>query len=346
MKTRFAAGIVALFGFVSICSAGTSIELQSSYLGDGWFRYRMKTLPEPFLRHLDVQGFGFNGLSTGWPGYEYGTPPVDWQSGPTNHLPVWNYRLPYPSQQRPYEREFLVRSPEHTFRYATNATLIMTLDLVSDIFGNGVFSSIIGYVNLPCLVPCPPGQADGSPPDRTCLFKFIDTDMLIDSLLVTNGMVTGVTFSAGFKSTVLLEGSMDYSRWTNIAYIWGNPGATMWTTNTPLNDYGQFFRIELVAYNEHVTNLPPLSARPAAAGTRHALKTIPAGPTLTCRPQGKDVAIQFLSVQGQNYDVQAINQRGEPIVMQAVFGTGERIEVRFPAADLPNPVFFSAKPTP
>jgi hypothetical protein len=356
MKTKFSAGIAVMFVFVAVCSGTTCIELQSTYLGDGWFRYRMKSLPEPFLLHVDIQGLYLGGASTsGQSDYVYGESPLDWQNEAASQFPGWRYQLPYPSQQRPYQREFFIQSTERTFRYATNATIFMTLELVSDWFsywrGAGHFTPILGYVNLPCLYPCSPEQADDSPPDRLCVFKIVESDMTLDSLVVTNGLITGVTFSAEFNSTVLLEGSMDYSHWTNIGYIWGDKGVTTWTTNAPLNDLGRYFRIELVAMDEHVTNLPPLLASSPIATvglkTSAATKADLAGsPFVICRPQGNDVAVQFVSEAGQKYAVQAMDVRSQVVVTQEMTGTGKLVEAHFEAATLPNPVFFSAKPLP
>lgn len=342
-----------VFVFVAVCSA-TTIELQSTYLGDGWFKYRMKVPFDPFFKTMDVGDFGIMVFTNA---VDYGPAPQDWTNSPaTGNSAFWKYQPPIPSQVRPYEREFLVRSSERSYRVVTNAIFLFSLRQVSDWFdywaGRGSFSAnMFGYVYLPCLNPCSSSMADGSPPDLTSAISIIDHDMTLDNLIVTNGQVMGVVFSAGFKSTVLLEGSMDSVNWTNIAYLWGDAGRTTWSTNVPLNDFGNFFRVELVAMDEHITNLPPLSANSAIAVAGLKTSAVAQGssstiPSLTCRPQGNGVAVQFMSEAGRKYAVQALDVRSRVVVTRDVAGTGQMVEAHFEAAILPNPVFFSAKPLP
>lgn len=332
--------------------ATTFIELQSSYLGDGWFRYRMQMPYDPFFRKADVGDIAITSFTNF---AEFGPAPQDWTNQPSSgNSAAWRYALPIPSQTRPYVREFLVRSDEHTFRVGTNAMVVMSLELVSDWFDywadhGAIAQNIVGYAHIPCLIPCSPQLADNSPTNFTAILEIVDHDLTLDSLIVTNGEVNGVTFSAAFKSTVLLEGTFDHRQWTNIAYLWGNAGATTWRTNIALNDFGSFFRLELVAMNEHVTNLPPLNTFSSAAKASKDQPATVVRPAQTsvqvqrCFPEGEEMVVKFNSQTGVTYGVSAMGMRGTTLCTQDVAGTGAEAEARFNTTSLPNTVWFKVE---
>lgn len=307
----------------------------------------MKTHADPFFVSADITQFSVTPFTNR---AELGAPPQDWiaSSWATNTNWVsWSY-TPGTPQVRPYEREFVVRSANQTYRVASNASLVASLVLNSDLFGKGIFSdNMVALGTLPCIQPCPPAQADGSPPDYTCLWKIID-DILLDRLVMTNESVHGITFTWDNKSTVRLQGTSNHVHWTNVAYVYGNPGTTTWTTNAALNGFGNFFRIQLISIGEHVTNLPPLSA---SASSTESLRTSSATASvgssisaLTYRLDGEEMVIEFTASSGQTYLFQAVDQNAKVAASQTVQGRGTVAELRFKTAELPTPVFFSVKP--
>lgn len=199
-------------------------------------------------------------------------------------------------------------------------------------------SGALFYAGMACLVPCSPEEADGSPTNFTYVLKLVP-DVAINGLIQTNGNVFGMDFTWGYDSTFLLQGSTNLNDWTNIAYVWSYPPETVWTTNTPLNNYGQFFRVELVA-DGHSTNLPPLSS---ALATSAKTKTgvSPETPTVTSsRFAGGKILVNVAGQSGQTISVQALDSHGAVRVAQSVVVQETSATVGFDATKLPNPVFF------
>ena len=171
----------------------------------------------------------------------------------------------------------------------------------------------------------------------------------MDSLVLTNEQVTGVEFSAAFKSTVLLEGTFDHSNWTGVAYLWGNAGTTTWTTNVALNDFGSFFRLQLVAHNEHVTNLPPLNAASPSLMLSDMQSSVRSASTYVpvevsgCFPEGDEMVVKFVSKQGAKYLVQATDLRGNALSLQTITTDEAEGEARFQLSSLPDAVLFKVE---
>ncbi len=242
------------------------IELESTYLGDGWFRYRLRSFPDPFFSFFDLGGlvlFSFTNRA------EYGVDPLEWQNYGTNQCTGWHWQegLPWDYHQaRPYERVFVVRSTECHFRRndlefsgAAECDLItMSLALASDMCPPPWCSwNMVGYASVRCLAPCSAAEADGSPTNLVSRISLIP-DIKIDRLLSEGERIVGLSFSWFQESTVQLEASADFVSWRPIYYIYGSPPSTDWMSPRPLNADGKFFRLRLVA-GGHATNLPPLN---------------------------------------------------------------------------------------
>jgi hypothetical protein len=334
---------------LALCLAGcgtaqatTFLEWQSTYLGDGWFQYQMSVMNDPFFTEADITWAGINftnqidqsGDSTNWSYVGRSEPFSGWSF--TNGMPA-----------RPCTETFLVRSSETSYRLASGtnadgALVAMSLSLaeVYPGMGSGVFSqNIVGYANLPCLVPCRPEDADGSPTNSVFDLKLVP-DVNINRLVQEDGVVDGVDFTYDYPSTFLLQGTLDFNHWTNIAYIWSYPPETVWTTNRSLGDYGQFFRVAIVA-GDYTTNLPPLN------NAKFASKAVAKGGTATTRVSGCQfasgkVVVKVTTQPGRLVLVQAINGRGTVLQSQQVLPKGSSATVNFDVASLPNPVFFQA----
>ena len=325
--------------------ATTFLELQSTYLGDGWFQYRMSVMNDPFFTEADIPILSFiftnqidqSTTSTNWVNSHWTNATSDWM--PTNGYPA-----------RPYTTMFLMRSSETSYRLATgtNATgalVLMSLVPAECYPGNGptvYFVNIVGYAFVPCLVPCRPEDADGSPTNFVYDLKLVP-DVNINRLVQENGIIDGVDFNYDFPSTFLLQGSSDLSHWTNIAYLWSYPPETVWTTNVSLGDYGQFFKLALVA-GIHMTNLPPLNSAPQMAPKPAAKTSIATTtPRVTgCRLTSGKVAVSVTTNPGQTVQVQAVDSHRVVKQTQKIVAQDASATVSFDAASLPNPVFFQA----
>lgn len=334
---------LALFCIGSgIANATTFLQLQSTYLGDGWFQYQMNVLNDPFFTEADV-----NGLQIGFTNEtESSTCTTNWiNDGWTNSSSDWSFNSGIPS--RPYDVTFKIHSSETSYKMGTNlftedAMVLLTLYLTSMYPGSaeGVFSQdIVGYATMPCLVPCPPEEADNSPTNFVYDLKLVP-DVTINQLIQTNGQIQGVDFDWASEATFILQGTKDFNNWTNITYVWSYPPETVWTTNQSLNDYGSYFRLELVT-DGHSSNVPSLTSNLRVA------PKIPAQPLRVTGTQliGDKIVVGVSSSPGQTCYVQALDSLLIVRQSQQVVSSGTA-SASFDPAGLPNPVFFRAVLSP
>ena len=341
LKTALALLLALFWLAVGAAKATTFLQLQSTYLGNSWFQYQMTVFDDPFFTEADITQFVIN--------FTNQIDQIDgangWSYQGTNG---WEFTNGYPA--RPYSETFLARSSKTSYRLGlgTNedgAIVLMSLFLAEIYPGvaEGIVSgNLVGYANVPCLVPCDPADADGSPTNFVYTLKML-TDVTINQLIQTNGNVYGVDFMWNAESTFLLQGSSDLNTWTNIAYLWSYPPETLWATNVSLNDYGQFFRIALVA-DGHATNLAPLSAgvTPVPKSVTKAFTTLTTPRVTGCQFANGKVSVNLATQAGQTVLVQAVDAHGAVQQTQQAAAQGGSVTVNFNAVSLPNPVFFKA----
>ncbi|HEU5396783.1 MAG TPA: hypothetical protein VFV81_06425 [Verrucomicrobiae bacterium] len=311
----------------------TFLTLQSTYLGDGWFQYRMNVMDDPFFLQADIVSVQFTTFTNlidrvdGTNGWSY-TATNGWEF--TNSIP-----------ERPYSETFLMRSPETSFRLATNADgAVSVFSLVLSDFNpsSAASGNLVGYAYMNCLVPCSPAEADGSPTNYLFVLKLLP-DVVLNRLIETNGNVYGIDFNWSHDATYVLQGSSDFNSWTNITYLWGYAPETVWTTNTPLNDFGQYFRVELVAGTQ-TTNLPPLSS---ALSTPNSSGGVSTGlPVTSCQLVAGKMAVQIATSSGQTVQVQALDSHNAVLQTQTITAQGTSVTATFDPTALPSPVYFRA----
>lgn len=334
--------------------ATTFLQFQSTYLGDGWFQYQMRVMPDPFFTEQDVTQFviGF-------------TNQTDWVSGTnswsctesTNGASTWAFTngIPVP----PYTETFLMRSTETSYRLASftnhdaQAPLVLVSLMLADYAppiggGGSVYSvNVVGYAWMSGLIPCRLEEADGSPTNFVYTLKLLP-DVEIKQLVQDgNNNVTGVDFLWDSESTFVLQGTSDLVSWTNIAYLWSYPPETVWTTNRSLGDFGNFFRLALVATG-HATTLPPLNAATQPAPLLVKAKASTPAPT-TPRVTGFNISHGTIEVNvatqaGQAAQVQAVDRKGTVLQTRRIQPKGTSATVTFGASSLPGMVFFRASP--
>jgi len=316
MNRRGLGLIIASVLVMFTASARNAMEVESSYLGGGWFEYRLRTLDDPFIKNITL------GQLVPWPftNYVEDVLPEHW----TNFIPSggWSGIMfdGAVAQPRVKEITFQVRSSFTSFRRQHfGFTSILFVETADPYFLPG--GGVGGYVNLDCLIPCAPGGADGSPSNMVSSIELIP-DIKIDELIHTNGEIHGVKFSWAEPSTVQLEGSHDMGQWTPITRFFGNPPQSTWTTNASLNSSGSFFRLSLVA-NRHFTNglpLPTSFARSAAPGE------------IAIQSQqivdGK-IRLGFASVPNARYEVTYDEWSGQPLAAQQVTAVSAVTSVSF-----------------
>ncbi|HSY19720.1 MAG TPA: hypothetical protein VK815_15360 [Candidatus Acidoferrales bacterium] len=353
MKTNWRVFFLVLFGLgLGPSFATTFLQFDSTYLGDGWFQYKMHINKDPFFLEADVTQLSVNFTNQ----IDQSTTSSTWSnSGPDSTYSYSSWESSQGSSTRPYDAVFLMRSSETSYRLGTNvfdSAIVAFSLLLADYtpsFDGGVYSqNIVGFARMPCLIPCRPEDADGSPASFSYALKLLP-DVNITSLIQSNGVVQGVDFLWDYESTFLLQASTDFNSWTNIAYIWSYPPETLWTTNRSLDDFGQFFQISLVA-SGHATNLPSLNsnvllAKPAVAKTAIAT-TSTASRVSGCQVSGGKIAVKITTQANQNYTVSALDSHKTVRASQSLTATGDSASVCFDTKNLPSPVYFQVASTP
>lgn len=339
--------VMATASVVSV-SARHQIELESTYLGDGWFKYRLKTVNDPFFLFFDLGSLGVVFTNR----VEYGPFPEDWTSfeivspygdggwGTTNCNSL-------ACQIRPYERVFTVRSSERHFNTRFRGLVTMSFSTVGGYHGHATSGNVVGYVTMSQLAPCSAEEADGSATNLLAKVEITSLpDVEITRLERDGDRITGVTFYYDENSTVRLEGTRNFRDWTSIAYIYGSRGYSTWTTNVPLNSFDNYFRLALIAEG-HETNLPPLnpdsSGSFAAAEPRTSTGADNGGiRVLNCRPVAGGVEATIVAEPNQACEVSLLNGAGRTLQSQRITARKNTETVRFQISNPPNPVLVRA----
>jgi hypothetical protein len=221
------------------------IELTSRYNGDGWFEYRLRTLEDPFFEEC----YPFFVEPVHFTNRVASIPPVHWSDSFYRGWLGMGFDFSN-TPPRINETIFYVRSSCTNFRRAPQDFVVNANVVFTDCYCDGL--SITAVPTLDCLVPCAPEVADGSSPELVAQIELVP-DIKIDALVITNGAVYGLTFSWSQPSTVELQGSHNMTNWETIARFFGDAPQTTWTSNTPLNSFGEYFRLSLVA-NRHLSS--------------------------------------------------------------------------------------------
>jgi hypothetical protein len=329
LSARFVCALLMLLA-CDVRGERSPVGFESSYLGDGWFEYSAFTTDDPFFLFLDLPGVlvRFGDVIDAAP------LPARWTNASTASLNSWNFEgIGLGDQIRPYRATFRLRSPHTTFkRLPAGGVVLMSLAIVGGYHGYLASANIVGYWIPDALVPCPPEEADGSATNLLVWCPMINglPEPRLTDVVRSGDELLGVEFEYPGPSTVRLEGSRDFRAWTNIAYLYGQSGATTWTTNVSLATYGNFFRLRLVAEG-HATDLPPLnSLTPAVLAQSKSARTSEA-PGMKCAPPSNDIQLTIGSTPGKTYAISVLDPNLRPAESVQVKASGETTTVRFPA---------------
>lgn len=319
------------------------IALESTYLGDGWFRYRLTTVDDPFFAFFDLGSLSVTFENR----VEHGPTPEDWGTS-TNFgdAAAWEPIGPVlpGSQVRPYERTFLVRSSSRHFKQQVGALITMSFGTVGGYHGQATSMNIVGFVNINALVPCPESEADGSPTNLLTKVSIINLPDVEILSLVRNGAAThGVTFRYGEASTLRLDGTADFRSWNKIVYLYGGAGDTTWTTNQSLDTFGNYYRLLLVAEG-HVTNLPPLNAS-LSPGPLFVAANVNPVKVLRCAPVADGVEVTIATRPGNTHEISLLDSNARPVQSQSLTASSEVATVRFSTKPLGSVVLIQARDT-
>jgi hypothetical protein len=318
------AGMVWALGVCSGLSKDC-FELESHYNGDGWFTYRFRTLDDPFIAVIALSQ-----LTPSFTNFVASVPPDHW----TNFFYQGNWEgIMYDRsspQSRLNEIDFSVRSSSTSFRRLSLGFDAIVGIQLAPVLGGEWFG---GYVNLDCLVPCAPEDADGSSPDLVSQLELVP-DVKVDGLLLTNGGVYGLTFSWAEPSTVELQGSHDLAHWTPVARLFGDPPQTTWTTNVPLNSFGKFFRLMLVA-NRHLTN----NVASATLASEHSSDIKITAEEIV----NGQIRVGFASIPNAAYEVTYCEISGPALAAKQIRATNTFTTVLFPIGEPRSAARFKAR---
>jgi hypothetical protein len=240
MKTIRHLFSAVLAGLVLQQAATASMfEVESTYVGDGWFSYRVKTIGDPRFTVVTLKTLN---LPVFLNRVQYGTNSPSWTPSADPIGATWNY-VSSGSQPAGYEARFTVRSSERTFRTATVTALGYDFEYVD----SSTTQVASGSAEFSVLVPCLPAQADNSPTNRVSGFDPLPplADLKIDKLVARGGAIEGIGFSYSGDFTVTLQATTNFVQWSDVARLRGVGVSNVWTTNQPLNSYGNFFRLQL-----------------------------------------------------------------------------------------------------
>jgi hypothetical protein len=332
--------ILLLFISLEVSKATTFLTLQSTYLGNGWFQYQMNVMNDPFFNEVDIDTFSVEFTNQ----IDQSTTSTNYAFNGTNGYSDWTLTN-WPPPLRPFTETFLVRSSNTSWRLASVSTNVSAFGAIitGGLGWNTTYlpdNGALFYAEMSCLVPCDAADADGSPTNYIYALKLV-SDITINNLIQTNGNIYGLDFVWGYDSTFLLQASMDMNNWTNVAYIWSYPPETIWTTNTPLNSYGQFFRVELAA-NGYETNPPPLSSALVMPSKTKASISSAAPKVIGTKFVSGKIVVNVSAQSGQLVSVEALNSHGAICATHSVTIRETSATATFDVANLPNPVFFDA----
>jgi thiosulfate/3-mercaptopyruvate sulfurtransferase len=241
----FVLSVLALVAFnvgLSPAYSAKLVTLDSEYLGDGAFEYRLTYDQVPFLERCGLSNF-----SLPFPSYDSVLQePADWQRAPgfpttpqaTASLLWLNSQTNWNNEA--YQCAFRVRSQKSAFKLGT--CQVKNVLHWNDWAEPVVYPARIQEtLTLKCLVPCDPAQSDGSP----TLYQdggsdFPEVRITQWSVLNLNSLRLGITARAGLP--LCLESSADLRAWTRAGLVAGSGTVALWTANHEQAGPFQFYR--------------------------------------------------------------------------------------------------------
>jgi len=311
--------------------ANTFYELESTYEGDGWFRYRLRLPVDPFWAEAYITSITF------WfsQAAEQVVTPASW-SGSTG-----GYLSPNDPQIRPTEYVFRFRSSYRHFKLASRG-FSAHLYLRPQVWhfyktpeGPTVYAQdFFGIIDHECLIPCHPWEADGSAPRHTMRLSLVP-DVKILQLIRDSTGVSGLKYYLPYDASFLVEGSQNLTNWHALANGSAEAGTNQFNS-VNLTAGGPFYRIQVVGVNGHTLS----SASPVNAG---GLKSKPVnGVKILTTPAGR--VLTFSSIKSQSYQIDFLN--AQMAVLKSFTYQAQSEESTFPVPQelQTGPVFVAVRP--
>lgn len=219
MKThrnaKITSAIIPLLVTVASLSARAAplLTLDSQYLGEGLFEYRLAFAGQPYLERNGLTYFhlvfsGFEGV---------GQEPVDWKksrgfpSPPQAEASLSWVKDDATREDLPYTCAFQVRSQKSTFRLGT-AQVNYLLHWNEWAQPSNLSGNVNGSATLTCLLPCDPEQSDGSAPlCHSTASDFPQAAIQTISFQTPNPLRLGIIARAGLP--LCIEATVDLKSW-------------------------------------------------------------------------------------------------------------------------------------
>ena len=230
------------------CSANTFATCTSSYLSNGWFRYDLTLCDDPFFTEVSNLGLSVPVSNPA----AIGPVPLGWTNFVASRGTSW-HSMSTSAISRPQTVSLYLQSPFASYR--SESGTVSFVASVNDLISPYTSANMAGYGPVACLIPCPPGETNGAPPEINCKFEIVP-DVHIQQFLFLTNRLHGLSFSWCHNSTMQLQSSSNLINWTNTTYILGYPDTTTWTSSVPMDTLGKYFRLLLISNKHHPELIP------------------------------------------------------------------------------------------
>jgi thiosulfate/3-mercaptopyruvate sulfurtransferase len=229
---------------LNVCRAHDShlVMLDSEYLGDGIFEYRLTCNAQPYLERSGLSNFTLS-----FPGFDgVVQEPANWQRAPGFPTPPqaeaslrWlHYQTNWESL--PYQCAFRVRTQKSAFRLGTSqSTNVLHWNDWAE--PPNYRTNIQESLTLRCLIPCDSDQADGSPPlYHDAVSEFPEVNIPQCYLVSPGTLRLGIAARTGLP--LCIEATEDLSSWHRVGFLAASGSLTPWSVDTAGAGPPEFYR--------------------------------------------------------------------------------------------------------
>ncbi len=292
------------------------LELESVYEGDGWFRYTLTLPVDHFTPYVKVTGLDIQASGP----FQEVVLPAGWAAHPDDET-TW---IPLETLTRPSRYVFRCRSNYRHFKKASPACIFSLTAISSE--GSGLDFDLNGLAWCDGLVPCPPGEADGSAPLLKAKVQ-TQPDLKITSIHHAQGKVTGISINWSIPLEYTVEASNNLADWQEVVTAFPTDGRIDLSS---FDNLAPFIRIRI---SDAASPYPPM--------TSSAIST-PAGQKLIKKAavEMKDgrMTIIFPSTEGVPYTVEFLSFSGQLLGKVDITGNGPKTTVPAPAGLTSGPL--------
>ncbi len=311
------------------------MELESTYEGDGWFRYKLRLPVDPFWAEAYISD-----LFIDFPGLQETAKTSQWSVGPSGDR-VNCHHSGNDYQARPAEYVFRFRSSyRHFKRVPRGFSTFLSLTPQYWYFTRGDGTHVIyhphmvGFTDHECMVPCPPSESDGSAPQHTMRFSLVP-DVKILQLNRESSGITGLKYYLPYDASFVIEGSQNLTNWNAVAYGSSTTGTNDFNSASLITG-GPFFRIQVLGINGH-------SLAAVQPTTANGLKSKPVKDVKIQKTEA-GLAVTFPSLKSIGYQIDFTNAQGAVLKSFTYQAQSENSTFPIPQELQAGPIFVAVRP--